>query len=115
MSVAFYMDVHVPAAITRALRRRSVDVITAQEDGTARSPDVELLDRASSLERMISTRDSDFLAEAVRCQRAAEPFATVIYAHQRDASIGQCVKDLELIAQTASFDEKQGQIVYLPL
>ena len=35
MSLALYMDVHVPAAITRGLRRRSVEVLTAQEDGTA--------------------------------------------------------------------------------
>ena len=34
MSLALYMDVHVPAAITRGLRRRSVEVLTAQEDGT---------------------------------------------------------------------------------
>ena len=28
------MDVHVPIAITRALRHKGHDVLTAQEDGT---------------------------------------------------------------------------------
>jgi hypothetical protein len=28
------MDVHVPAAITEGLRRRNVDIVTSQEDGT---------------------------------------------------------------------------------
>jgi hypothetical protein len=28
-----YMDVHVKAAITAGLRRRGIDVVTAQEDG----------------------------------------------------------------------------------
>ena len=32
--VPLYMDVHVPGAVTRALRLRGVDVLTAQEDGT---------------------------------------------------------------------------------
>ena len=33
--VRFYMDVHVPAAITQGLRLRGVDALTAQEDGTS--------------------------------------------------------------------------------
>ena len=33
MSLGLYMDVHVPAAITRGLILRGVDVITAQLDG----------------------------------------------------------------------------------
>jgi hypothetical protein len=35
MPLSLYMDVHVPAAITAGLRRRGVDVLTSQEDGTA--------------------------------------------------------------------------------
>ena len=34
MSIKLYMDVHVRRAVTRGLRLRDVDVITAQEDGT---------------------------------------------------------------------------------
>jgi hypothetical protein len=32
------MDVHVPAAITQALRRRGIGVLTSQEDGTREAP-----------------------------------------------------------------------------
>jgi hypothetical protein len=46
VSVALYMDVHVPAVITRALMMRDVDVITAQADGATRLDDAALLDRA---------------------------------------------------------------------
>ena len=109
------MDVHVPAAITRGLRRRSVDVLTAQEDGSARLEDAPLLDRAAVLGRIVFTRDRDFLAEAVRRQRAGLPFATVIYARQLRVSIGQCVEDMELVAKAAAPEEQSGQIVYLPL
>jgi hypothetical protein len=32
---ALYFDVHVPISISTELRRRGVDVLTAQEDGPA--------------------------------------------------------------------------------
>lgn len=35
MPLAFYMDQHVPRAITNGLRLRSLDVLTAHEDGTS--------------------------------------------------------------------------------
>ncbi len=53
MSVALYMDVHVPAAITRALVLRNVDVLTAQLDGTIELSDSDLLDRATDLGRVL--------------------------------------------------------------
>ena len=58
------MDVHVPHAITRGLRRRGVDVLTAQEDGATEMLDPDLLDRAASLGRILFTRDQDLLAIA---------------------------------------------------
>lgn len=115
MSLGLYMDVQAPAAITRALRRRGVSVLTAQEDGASRLPDPELLDRAAELQRIVFTRDSDFLAEGVRRQRAALPFATIVYAHQQQVSIGRCVENLELIARASTPEEATGQIVFLPL
>ena len=59
MSVPLYMDVHVPRAITQALRVRGIDVLTAQQDNATRLSDGELLDRASSLGRVLFTRDAD--------------------------------------------------------
>ena len=47
----FYFDVHVPAAITDQLRRRGVDVLTAQEDGSGELDDPVLLERATALRR----------------------------------------------------------------
>ena len=41
MARAFYMDVHVPSAVTEGLRRRDADVLTSQEDGTQESDRTE--------------------------------------------------------------------------
>ena len=108
------MDVHVPLAITRALRRKGLDVLTAQDDGTTRLPDSELLLRAGTLGRVLFTQDDDFLAEAARLHRAGSTFATVIYAHQFTA-IGVCVADLSLILSAMLPGETRGQVLHLPL
>ena len=80
VSLKLYMDVHVRRAITSGLRLRDVDVLTSQEDGTARLSDDRLLDRATELQRVLFSQDRDLLVEATRRQRAGTHFAGVIYA-----------------------------------
>jgi predicted nuclease of predicted toxin-antitoxin system len=65
MSIALYMDVQLPLAITEQLRLRKVEAITAQEDRAARMSDPDLLDRASALGRVLVTQDKDFLLKPV--------------------------------------------------
>ena len=113
MSVGLYMDVQVPLPITRGLRRRGIDVLTAQQDGTARLPDPQLLDRAGALGRILFTQDEDLIVEAVRRQRRTEEFATVVYARQLDLSIGRCIADLEIIANAAEPQDARGAIIFL--
>lgn len=115
MSVALYADVHIPFAVTAGLRLRGVDIITAQEDGAREFEDPALLDRATALGRAVSTQDEDFLIEAHRRQESGEPFAGVIYAHQLNVTIGQCVADLELIAKVYEPEDIAGRVEYLPL
>ena len=61
MTLAFYMDAHVQAGITQGLRRRGIDVLTAQEDGADRLSDPDLLSRATALGRVLFSRDEDLL------------------------------------------------------
>lgn len=115
MSVGLYMDVHVPFAITAGLRLRGVDVLTAQEDGTTRLFDDKLLDRASALRRIVFTRDADFLREANLRQQRNIAFSGVVYAHQLEVSIGQCIADLELIAKIYEPQDLANRVEFLPL
>ncbi|MCZ7670648.1 MAG: DUF5615 family PIN-like protein [Chloroflexi bacterium] len=61
MTLAFYMDQHVPRAITVGLRLRGIDVLTAYEDNRSELNDPDLLDRASELNRVLFTQDDDLL------------------------------------------------------
>ena len=115
MPVAFYMDVHIPVAITEQLRRRGMDVMTAIEERTNQLPDNELLAAATAAGRMMFTHDIRFRALAEQWQREGRRFAGLAYGHAEGASIGQYVKDLELIAKTSEPDEWVNVVVYLPL
>ena len=103
-----YMDVHVQRPITIGLRLRGIDVLTAQEDGSATLEDDELLQHCTVLGRPIFTRDEDFLAEATSRLQSNTNFSTVIYAHQLRVSIGQCIQDLEVGRR------KLMQVAYAP-
>jgi len=109
------MDEHVPLAITEGLRRRGVDVLTVQEDSHRGYPDPVLLDRSLKLGRVMFSQDEDFPIEAVRRQAEGIDFAGVIYARQTAVSVGDCVRELELIAKVAEPEDCFNQIQYLPL
>ena len=109
------MDVHVPRAVTTALRLRSIDVLTAQEDGAAELDDDQLLQRATELGRVFVSQDADLLREGARRMREHKDFSGIIYAHQLLITIGQMVEDIELIARATSQDEWRGRIEYLPI
>ena len=115
MSLALYMDVHVPLAVTEQLRMRDVDVLTAQTDNATRLEDPELLDRATELGRVLFSRDKDLLKVAAEGQRNNRSFSGLVYAHQLRVSIGRCVEDLELIAKTTNPEEWGGKVTFLPL
>ena len=115
MSVALFLDHHVHAGITRGLRRRGIDVVTADEDGRATAPDEELLVRATELGRPIFTQDDDFLELADQWLHAGRPFTGVIYAHQLRATIGQVVSDLQLICEVALPTDLCNTVLFLPL
>ncbi|MEZ2225082.1 DUF5615 family PIN-like protein [Microcoleus sp.] len=115
MAISLYMDVHIPQAITEQLRRRGVDVLTAMEDDATELPDDELLERATQLGRVLFTHDILFKAMAQDWQRQEKQFAGLIFGHQLGGTIGQFVKDLELIALASESDEWMNAVEYIPL
>ena len=115
MSVALYMDHHVPSAVTAGLRLRAVDVLTAYEDSMAAAEDEAILRRATALERSVFTQDEDFLVLASEWRRIGRPFSGVIFGTQESLSIGQAIKDLELIAKASEPKEMRNDVQFIPL
>lgn len=115
MAIAFYMDEHIPKSITAGLRARGVDILTVQEDNRRGEADPLLLDRATELERVMFAFDADMLREATRCQREEQTFSGLIFAHPTRITVGDCIRDLELIAKAGEIEDLENQIIYLPL
>ena len=114
MTIRLYMDHHVKAAITEGLRRRGVDAFTCLEDGTDQADDGHILQRAAELGRAVFTQDDDFLGLADEWLENERDFAGVIYAHQLGITIGQAIRDLELLAKVLEPEEMQNRIEFLP-
>lgn len=113
--IAYYCDQHVPVAVVRGLRLRGVDVITAFEDGNAALDDELLLQRATSLNRVLITQDEDFLAIASVWQASELEFAGVVYTHQLRIGVGRFIADLELIAKACEPAHMRNHVEHLPL
>jgi predicted nuclease of predicted toxin-antitoxin system len=112
MPLSFYMDVHVPAAVTAGLRRRGISVLTSHEDGTDFADDGKLLDRATALQCVLFTQDTDFLRIATESKT---DHCGIVFARQNSCSIGALVHDLQLIAEACSKEEMMNRVVFLPL
>ncbi len=115
MSLSLYMDQHVPLAISKGLRRRGIDVLTTQDDGTERMEDARLLDRTTELGRVLFSEDDDLLQEACTRQRTGQSFSGVIYLHQMQCLIGQAIADLELLCKVCEPSDMANRVEYLPL
>ena len=114
MPVGFYFDHNVSRAISEGLRRRGVDVLTAFEDEAQRLPDAELLDRATTLGRVLFSMDMDFIGEARRRQTDGAPFGGVVVGRQ-GLPIGLCVEQLELLAKAGELEDFSDTLLFLPL
>lgn len=115
MSVSLYMDENVPRQITVGLRLRDVDVLAVQEDGKAGMLDPAVPARATELKRVLFSRDDDLLTLAHQRQKDGISFPGVIYSHPQGIGIGDCVKNLEIIAKASTLEDCLNQVQYLPL
>jgi hypothetical protein len=115
VSLAFYLDHHVPAAIADGLRQLEIDVLTVSEDERADWGDDRLLERALELGRVVFTQDRDFLVLAARWQQARREFAGMVYGHQLRVTVGGAVRDLALIASVMPQAEMRNRVEFLPL
>jgi len=115
VSLALYMDVHIPHAITNGLRKAGIDVLTAQEDSKDELDDKAMLFRASTLNRIVFTYDEDFLRESAALQESGQHFAGIIAIRSRRLSMQRCLTDLQLVCELCEPEELANLVYYLPL
>jgi hypothetical protein len=109
------MDHNVPFAITAGLRRRGVDCLSAAEDDATRLTDPELLQRASTLGRVLFTMDDDLLVIAAAWMGAGTAFSGVVYAHPLRITIAQAICDLDTMGHILDPADIASNVEHLPL
>ena len=103
------MDEHVPNAVALALRRRAVDVRTAEEAGLLGAPDEDYLAHSRAAGRVLVTHDSDFL----RLHRQNQRHAGIAYSQQGTRTIGELVAGLVVIYEVLDSGEMVGQVEFI--
>ena len=106
--IRFYLDEHVDPDIAKALRRRDVDVLTAQQARQHATQDVVLLRTAAAAGRVFVSQDRD----ALRLAAQGEPHAGVVYAPQ-GTPIGNMIRGLMLIYDVLDAEEMAGHIEFI--
>jgi hypothetical protein len=107
-SIRWYMDEHVPRAVTAGLLRRGIEVETTQSRGMLGATDNDQLQVAAHHVFVIFTQDDDFLVFASR----GVEHAGIVYAPQ-GTSIGDMVRGLLLITEIYTAEEMIGRIEFI--
>ena len=106
--IRFYMDEHVPKAVTEGLRRRGVDVVTVQELGLQTVEDARHLERASQDGRVMVTQDADFL----RLHASGLSHRGIVYMPQQ-TPVAHMLRSLMLLHDVLSPDDMVRHIEFL--
>jgi len=106
--VRYSLDEHVDLDVARALRRRDVDVVTAQEAGQRATDDQILLRTATADNRVFVTQDADVL----RLSHQGEAHAGIVYAPQ-GTPIGDFIRGLILIFDVLEAEEMVGRVEFV--
>jgi len=109
MQIRFHLDESVRNAVAEGLRKRGIEVTTPGHAGLLGASDSEHLAFALRENRIIVTRDTDFL----RLDHAGHEHAGVVYCHQQARSIGQIVLKLAWLWRTRSTEEMLGNVEFL--
>ena len=107
--VRFYMDQHIPAAVTQGLRQRGVDVQTAQEADRCGIPDPDQLQFATVEGRVMVTFDPDYLA----LHASGVQHAGIAWCQQRKYTVSGLLHALLLVHAVLTSDDMRNHVEYL--
>jgi predicted nuclease of predicted toxin-antitoxin system len=111
--IRIYTDESVDVAIAQGLNRRGVEAFSARDRDKLGLTDEEQLIFASREKATIFTHDADFLRIAVRWSAEGRTHYGVIYCHQTTYGIGDCIRNLKLLATVLTPEDMINHIEFL--
>ena len=107
----FYFDESVELAVSEQLAAGGLDVVSAHSMEKLGDDDRNHLERATAMERVLCTYDSDFLRLAVE----GIEHTGIIFAQQQKASIGGWVREIRALHARLTAEEAAGQVIFLSM
>jgi hypothetical protein len=111
--IRIYTNESVSTAIAEGLKRRGVDAFSARDVGNLGLTDEEQLAYARDNKAVIFTHDTDFLRLAVKWIEEKKNHYGIIYSHQKDYGVGECIRRLKLLAILLTAEDMISHIEFL--
>lgn len=112
-NIKIYTDESVPFAVVNGLRLLEVEVQSCQEVNNRSLSDKQQLDYAYKNDFVIFTHDDDFLRIDAEYMIQEKNHCGIIYAHQKDYSIGECIRRLKFVVDILSSEEMRNHFEFL--
>tara|TARA_Y100000310_G_scaffold329780_1_gene400260 strand:+ start:4500 stop:4838 length:339 start_codon:yes stop_codon:yes gene_type:complete len=110
MQAKFYVDENVPVIISKVLKKRGIDILTARDVRMLGKSDHDQLSFAVKEQRAVVTHDSDFLKMVVKEKR--EHYGILFFTKQTE--IGKAVEEVERVHLAYNGEELKGLVLFLP-
>lgn len=111
--IKIYTDESVQIAVAEGLKRRGVDARSCRDVKNYGLTDEQQFNYACKNGFVIFTHDDDFLKLNVKYTSQGRGHPGIIYAHQKDYSIGECIRRIKLIVDILSAEEMKNHIEFL--
>jgi len=111
--IRIYTDESVNVAIVEGLKRRGVDSFSARDAGELGLTDEEQLIFANEENATIFTHDTDFLRIAAKWIEEGRSHHGIIYCHQKDYTIGECIRRLKILATILTREDMMNHVEFL--
>jgi len=111
--IRIYTDESVNVAIVEGLKRRGVDSFSARDAGELGLTDEEQLIFANEEKATIFTHDTDFLRIAAKWIEEGRSHHGIIYCHQKDYTIGECIRRLKILATILTREDMMNHVEFL--
>jgi hypothetical protein len=108
-SIRFHLDEHMATAVAEGLQRRGIDVTRSPEAGLLGASDDTQLSFAASENRVLVTRDPDFLD----LHQRGVAHAGIAFSSHPSRLIGELVRSLVMLWECMSPEEMRNHVEFL--
>lgn len=106
--VKFYTDAHIPAAVTKALRSKGVDIVRVHEAGLADADDEAHLAFGLAQGRVLVTKDGDFIG----FHEDGRTHAGIAF-FQQDVGVGYIIGQLLFLHAVMTAEDMRGRLEFM--